>query len=59
MEADALDVQEQQIVDEEAAAEELLDAVARARDSVWGHRVTHPKGVLLRARSRPPPRRRS
>ena len=28
-------------------AEELTDAVARARSSVWGHRVTHPKGVLL------------
>ena len=47
MDADAIDVREPELLDEEAAAEELTDAVARARDSVWGHRVTHPKGVLL------------
>jgi catalase len=43
MATEALDARTPDTVD----AEELTDAVARARGSVWGHRVTHPKGVLL------------
>ena len=43
MTTEALDARTPDTVD----AEELTDAVARARGSVWGHRVTHPKGVLL------------
>jgi catalase len=43
MEADVVGVRDAETVD----AEELTEAVATARGSQWGYRVTHPTGVLL------------